>query len=316
MRGRFLLLNWLGLELDGHKIESIVGEGPFSTVYKAVPLNPGRPLVLKVAKGEIEETFEGQTGFVATTATAPASSGMGAILPEPSQLLRLQFDCLIAHTHSCLIKPITLQAIDDIVYMVMPYFEGPNMRQLLLRGQYPEASEQFLILLEALSELSENGFVHGDIKPENVICTDNGPVLIDPGYFGQILIQGLSIKKCCISTSQYYPLHDASDLLALGLMAWEVFAHYQPLRLSSADKKYAAPLLHSRIVELERTANYDYSAIVNASLYSSRAELSDKQVRTLLQAIGLRADGDQVELAEPFTSIAHLTEAIRDAFAV
>lgn len=311
-----MLLNWLGLELDGHKIESIVGEGPFSTVYKAVPLNPGRPVVLKVAKSEIEETFEGQTGFVVSTATAPASSGMGAILPEPSQLLRLQFDCLIAHTHTRLIKPITLRAIDDIAYMVLPYFEGPNLRQLLLSGQSQEASEQFVILLEALSELSENGFVHGDIKPENVICTDNGPVLIDPGYFGPILIQGLRIKNCCISTAQYYPLHDANDSLALALMAWEVFAYHQPMRLSGADKSAAGPMLLDRIVELERSCNYDYSAIVNAALHPTMAKLSDNQARTLLRAIGLRADGDKIELAAPFTSIGHLAEAIKEAFIV
>ncbi|CAN5361466.1 hypothetical protein BH11CYA1_BH11CYA1_35950 [soil metagenome] len=314
-----MLLNWLGLEIDGHKIESIVGEGPFSTVYKAVPINPGRPVVLKVAKGEIEESFEGQTGFVASTATAPASSGMGAILPEPSHLLRLQFDCLTAHTHARLIKPLSLQAIDDIVYMVLPYFAGPNLRQLLLSGQYQQATEQFLILLEALSELSENSFVHGDIKPENVICTDNGPVLIDPGYFGPILIQGLRIKNCCISTAQYYPLHDANDLLALGLMAWEVFAHYQPLRLGGDDKSAAGPILLDRIVELERSYNYDYSAIVNAALHPSRAKLSDHQARVLLQAIGLKVDGvnsKNIEPSAPFASVSELLKAIREAFAV
>jgi serine/threonine protein kinase len=125
----------------------------------------------------------------------------------------------------------------DRYYIVMDYIEGDSLRKKIDSGTRPD-KETFISvtrwLIEALQAFhghtDENGeprpFVHGDIKPENILLTsDNKPVLIDFGVSGEPrvdLFQGTvgyvspdSIKG---SDRQF---SESGDIFALGVVLWE-----------------------------------------------------------------------------------------------
>jgi serine/threonine protein kinase len=73
---------------------------------------------------------------------------------------------------------------DWIVYYVMTYVEGPTLREHLARVArlpVPEAVRLADDLLDALDHAHSHGIVHRDVKPENIVLTSEGAVLLDFG---------------------------------------------------------------------------------------------------------------------------------------
>lgn len=71
-------------------------------------------------------------------------------------------------------------------YLVMDYLQGRNLVEHLHHcgGRLPEKSalEMMLPILSGLAAVHAKGFLHRDIKPQNIYITDNGrPILLDFG---------------------------------------------------------------------------------------------------------------------------------------
>ncbi len=75
---------------------------------------------------------------------------------------------------------------NDTAYLVMDYYEGIALSEYLTAagGKIPEQSalEIMLRVLDGLNEIHEKGFLHRDIKPQNIYLTTEGkPILLDMG---------------------------------------------------------------------------------------------------------------------------------------
>ncbi len=83
----------------------------------------------------------------------------------------------------CIIGYVEHGKIDGQYYLLMEYVEGENLKELYAR-QDPVLAEnvaQILIdVAEGLAHIHENGYMHLDFKPENVLVTRNAGVrLVD-----------------------------------------------------------------------------------------------------------------------------------------
>lgn len=107
-----------------------------------------------------------------------------------SELLRREVDVLKNLSHSHIPKVYDFFAENETVYTVMDYIEGESLDKPLKRGErfsQPQVIEWAKELLEALDYLHSpihgdppHGYVHGDIKPANMMKTPlNGICLID-----------------------------------------------------------------------------------------------------------------------------------------
>lgn len=137
-----------------------------------------------------------------------------------------------------------------LVYYVMPFIEGPSLREALVPGTpmpVPQAVALGRDLLGALAHAHGRGLVHRDVKPENVILSPTeGAVLLDFGIARAIASSGadrLTATGMTLGTAAYMSpeqvlgddeLDHRSDIYSLGCILFECLAG-QPVYAGMSD---------------------------------------------------------------------------------
>ena len=104
-------------------------------------------------------------------------------------------------------------------YYVMDYIDGQNLKQFIEQHgklTLPMARNIIFQLLEALKEVHNRGWLHRDIKPDNILLSiDNRVVLIDFGS-ARTFEQGKTQSHTTILTPGYAPIEQYSDVAKRG----------------------------------------------------------------------------------------------------
>ena len=130
-----------------------------------------------------------------------------------------------------------------LVYYTMTYADGPSLRQRLdAGGPLPPADVQRLAtdVLGALGYAHERGVIHRDVKPENVVVTSGGAVLLDFGIARAVQVSGgnqLTRAGTTLGTAAYMSpeqiqggaaVDQRTDLYATGCLLFEAVAGRPP----------------------------------------------------------------------------------------
>lgn len=142
---------------------------------------------------------------------------------------------------------------DDIAYLVMEFVDGvPLSTAVRERGAFDPAAVRSIVgqMAMALHAAHEAGVVHRDVKPANVLLTDQGVVkLTDFGIARAASSTGLTKTGEMLGTPHYLSPEQAlgrsatpaSDLYALGVVAHELLTGRRPFDL---DTPVATALAH------------------------------------------------------------------------
>ena len=224
-QGRLTVANWEGFDIEGR-----LGVGATGTVWLARQHSVGRLVALKDLAPELADN----------------QAVREHLRHEAQVLARLDHPNCVA-VYSYLESP-------SAAAIVMEYVEGVSLRTLMERG--PLSVEQAFSVLEgALSGLAaahQQGIVHGDIKPENILLSTNGESkLVDFG-----LAAAVGTRRAAGTGSPTYsspeaaagePLGVTSDLYSAGLVLSELLAGVSPV---SADPASTAASLPAPAVSL------------------------------------------------------------------
>ena len=216
----------IGKTLNRYKILDKVGEGGIGAVYRAYDNILQRDVAIKVMRPE----YARQPNF------------RERFLEEARAVARLD--------HPSIVKVHDFGQTDELLYIVMEYIPGNNLREILnnLRAQ-----NQWVVLTEAIQivqqtaqaiEYAHNqGLLHRDIKPENLMLKQepgNGlpyrVVLTDLGLAKVLAESGAAGEGEVIGTPGYIsPEHalgqetDArSDIYSLGVLLYELSVGRSP----------------------------------------------------------------------------------------
>jgi eukaryotic-like serine/threonine-protein kinase len=125
-------------------------------------------------------------------------------------------------------------------YLLMEYLEADNLKDLYARHDPVLLENVAQILLDmaaALEHMHNNGFMHLDFKPENVLVTPNGRIrLVDFDLAQPIPEKPVKLSKKNPGTPAYMapeqmlgqPLSHHVDLFAYGATAFELLTNQKP----------------------------------------------------------------------------------------
>jgi serine/threonine-protein kinase len=168
-------------------------------------------------------------------------------------------------------------------YLVMEYVAGQPLSALLRPGE-PMAAEAAAALLagagDALGAAHARGIVHRDVKPANLLVTDDRRIKItDFGIARAADAAALTRTGEVLGTPQYLspeqaegaPATPASDVYSLGAVGFECLAGRRPY---VADSPVATALAHLRepVPELPATVPPALAAVIHRSLTKDPAE--------------------------------------------
>ena len=132
---------------------------------------------------------------------------------------------------------------DWMVYYVMTYAEGPTLREQLDAAPQMRIAETVRLaddLLDALDHAHGQGIIHRDVKPDNVVLSGEGAVLLDFGIARAVAASGsdqLTRSGIAVGTSTYMSpeqitaltdIDHRSDIYSLGCVLFECLAGQPP----------------------------------------------------------------------------------------
>jgi serine/threonine protein kinase len=250
--------------LHEYRIEQVLGAGGFGTTYLARDTHLDKQVAIKeyfpsdIAMRAAEGTVQPAT----TERESDYKWGLDRFLQEARTLARF--------SHPNIVRVNRYFEANGTAYMVMDYERGEPLKNLLIvNSRLPEAQLRRLAgpLLDGLRAVHAAGFLHRDIKPDNIfVRTDGTPVLIDFGSARNAL-GGETRALTAILTPGYAPLEQYApdgkqgpwtDLYALGGVFYRCVTGVQPADavtrmrgdtladgLAKAASAYSAPFLRA-----------------------------------------------------------------------
>ncbi|MCZ2402345.1 Stk1 family PASTA domain-containing Ser/Thr kinase [Paenarthrobacter sp. Z7-10] len=203
--------------VDGrYHVHSKVARGGMATVYLATDLRLDRNVALKVLHPHL----------------ATDNSFLDRLRREAKAAARL------SHPH---VVGVLDQGNDGtLAYLVMEYIRGHTLRDVLDRQGFltPRLALAYLdAVVEGLGAAHAAGLVHRDVKPENVLVSDDGRIKV--GDFGLArAVTTTTNTGTLIGTVAYLapelldgrPGDARSDIYSVGIMAYEMLTGEQPFR--------------------------------------------------------------------------------------
>lgn len=207
----------VGALLDGrYRLAAKIATGGTSTVYRGVDVRLDRPVAVKV----MDSRYAGDEQFLTRFRL------------EARTVARLKDPGLVA---------VYDQGLDERhPFLVMELVEGGTLRELLTeRGPMPPHAVAAVLrpVLGGLAAAHHAGLVHRDVKPENVLISDDGEVKIaDFGLVRAVAAAGITSASVILGTAAYLSPEQVrdgnatprSDVYAVGIMAYELLTGHAP----------------------------------------------------------------------------------------
>jgi eukaryotic-like serine/threonine-protein kinase len=201
-----------------YELEEHVGSGGMSKVYRAHDRLLERTVALKI----LHEQYSQDDEYV--------------------ERFRREARAVAQLTHPNVVTVIDRGEHEGRQYIVFEYVDGENLKQLVEReGALPpkQVAELGLQIASALASAHARGVVHRDVKPQNVILTDEGrPKVTDFGIARSSDVESVTLTGTVMGTSEYIAPEQArgeqvdfrSDVYSLGAILFELSTGEVPFR--------------------------------------------------------------------------------------
>ena len=209
-------------------LENLIGQGGMGAVYLARQIRPSRHVAVKVLLSNV------------TTNSSLYKEFLARFRHEADVVARLE--------------QINIMAIyeygeqDGIAYLVMPYFPGGSLRDLLARNSALSLQEAAAFIDQAAAALDyahAHGVIHRDLKPGNFLLSSDGRLVLADFGIARMLWDSDSTFRAALTgtgaflgTPEYMapemlngePIDHRADIYALGIVLFQMLSGQVPFR--------------------------------------------------------------------------------------
>ena len=208
-----------------YELESEIGRGGMSVVYRARDRRLNRPVAIKVLPPELAHDPAIRTRFTREAQTSAQ----------------------LSHAH---IVPIyDVGEVDGLAYFVMAIVTGGNLAALLMREPRQPVEEVRRLLCEiadALTYAHLRGVIHRDIKPDNILLDEsNGRAIVTDFGIARAIEAStrLTVTGIAVGTPAYMSPEQAvgdreidgrSDVYSLGVLGYQMLTGRLPFNAGNS----------------------------------------------------------------------------------
>ncbi|GFR35067.1 Stk1 family PASTA domain-containing Ser/Thr kinase [Thermobrachium celere] len=215
-------MNIIGTTLGGrYLVIEQIGEGGMATVYKAKDQLLNRYVAVKILKHEFTQDDEFIKKFKRESIAAASL------------------------THPNIVSIFDVGEQDNIYYIVMEYIHGQTLKDFIKKNGklgYKRVLDITLQIAMALEHAHKNGVVHRDIKPHNIVITEEGTIKVtDFGIARASTVSTVTNTNKVLGSVHYLSPEQAkggfsdhrTDIYSLGVVMYEMLTGKLPFDAES-----------------------------------------------------------------------------------
>lgn len=222
-----------GTYIGRYHILEQLGEGGMAVVYKAYDTKLERNVALKVIRTELKDREKFLKRF------------------------RREAKALTKLTHPNIVGLIDFDVDEDNnPYIVMEYIPGGNLKSWMNGPIHWQTAVEMLVpIADALGFAHQQGILHRDVKPGNILMTEGGQLMLSDFGVAKVLANeettDLTTTGMGVGTPEYMApeqfvsqdIDQRADIYALGVVLYEMVAGRKPF---IADTPYAVAIKQSQ----------------------------------------------------------------------
>jgi tetratricopeptide (TPR) repeat protein/TolB-like protein len=266
----------IGRRLSHYEIVDEISRGGMGVVYRAVDVNLGREVALKVLPGEL--------------------------VNDPVRRERLLHEARAAsaleHPHIAVIHEVG--EADGVTFIAMELIRGEKLSETLSRGPLPQTRALALAteIAEGLTRAHEKAIIHRDLKPANVIVSDDGHAKVIDFGLAKLVESGgeeaatvsvhgpQTAQGVILGTAAYMSPEQArglrvdqrSDIFSLGVMLYEMLTGQRAF-LGHTNLDTMQAILTQSVPTLPATASASAEAMAELQRIIGKCTAKDAEDR-------------------------------------
>ena len=214
---------YVGKRLDArYEVHELIGVGGMALVYKAYDVIEAKNVAIKILKDE----YFGDKEFM--------------------RRFQNESKAISVLSHPNIVKVLNVSFGTNFQYMVMEFISGVTLKEYMASNgkiNWHDALRIIEQVLGALSHAHSMGVIHRDIKPQNIMISDDGSIkVMDFGIARFFNSQTQTMTNRTIGSVHYispeqakgFPSNVCSDIYSVGVMLYEMLTNKLPFEADNA----------------------------------------------------------------------------------